>query len=271
MIMSRSRVALGVFFLIGFGVPWATAIVARLKHVNFPQITPVFMTGMACCSVAGIVATYLEGGGSGLRDLAKRCLLYRVPVIWWAYALFLPLAVHITATLFFTALHHRIVPIRPMNLLHQWWLPYSWVFGLLQGPLGEELGWRGYLLPRLLRHYSPLRASILVGFVWAAWHFEIFFHSAAADALFAATTMAFSILMTVLFLHTRGSVLLAITMHGTVIPGRDIAQALFPTASQPPDWLRAVVAIATAVTVVAIMRGNLGYAHSIQPLRYAGS
>jgi len=67
----RSRTALAVFFLVGFGIPWTGAIVAWLKHVNSPQITPAFMITGAFCSVAGVLATYLEGGVSGLRDLAK--------------------------------------------------------------------------------------------------------------------------------------------------------------------------------------------------------
>lgn len=169
------------------------------------------------------------------------------------------------------AAHHRLVPIRPMNLFHQWWMLYVWAFGLFQGPLGEELGWRGYLLPRLLRQHTPLRPSVLLGIVWAAWHFEIFFHSVSADALFFASAVAPSILMTALFLHTQGSVLLAITMHGSVLPGRDIAQALFPTADQPPDWLTASVAIAIAGIIVVITRGSLGSAQKQAALRYAES
>jgi len=260
-----------VFFLVGFGVPWAPAIAARLRHVSFPYATPAFMIGAAFCSVAGVLATYVEGGRFGLRDLARRCVLYRVSVVWWIYALFLPLGGHVIATVFYCAAHHRLVPIRPMNLFHQWWMLYVWAFGLLQGPLGEELGWRGYLLPRLLRQHSPLSASVVLGIIWAAWHFEIFFHSVSADALFFASAVALSILMTVLFLHTRGSVLLAIIMHGSVIPGTDIARALFPTADLPPDWLRAEVAIAIAVILVAITRGSLGRTQKQAALRYAES
>ena len=174
-------------------------------------------------------------------------------------------------TLLHCAAHHRLVPIAPMNLFHQWWMLYVWTFGVLQGPLGEELGWRGYLLPRLLRQHSPLTASVVLGIIWAAWHFEIFFHSVSADALFFASAVALSILMTVLFLHTRGSVLLAIIMHGSVIPGRDIARALFPTTDQPPDWLRAVVAIAIAVIIVAITSGSLGRVKKQASLSYAES
>ena len=83
--------------------------------------------------------------------------------------------------------------------------------------------------------------------------------------------MALSILMTVLFLHTRGSVLLAITMHGTGPPGKDIAQALFPTADQPPDWLRTAVVIAIAIVMAGVTRGDLGPVQKQPALRYAES
>ena len=61
--------------------------------------------------------------------------------------------------------------------------------------------------------------------------------------------------MTVLFWHTQGSVLLAIAMLGTL--GRDIAQGLFPTATPPPDWLRAVDLIAITAVIVAVTPGKL--------------
>src|SRR5215813_9767980 len=140
MTTSRSRIALTAFFLVGFGIPWAGAIVARLHHVNSPQLTHGFMIAGAFCSVGGVLATYLESGASGLRDLAKRCVIYRVPVVWWIYALFLPLAVHVVATLIYAAAHKQVVSIQPANLFCQWWRLYIWALGLLQGPLAEELG-----------------------------------------------------------------------------------------------------------------------------------
>lgn len=53
-------------------------------------------------------------------------------------------------------------------------------------------------------------------------------------ALFTASTVAVSILMTVLFLHTCGSVLLAIVMHGSILPGKDIASISFPSRPAAP-------------------------------------
>jgi uncharacterized protein len=172
-------------------------------------------------------------------------------VAWWFYALFLALAMHAVATIIYGAVHGRVGPITQMELLHQWWLFYMFVFGLFQGPLAEELAWRGFLLPRLLEKYSPLEASLILGLIWGAWHINVFFSSISTWVFFTASTVALSILMTVMFLHTRGSVLLAIVMHWSVVPGKYIIGTLFPATQEPPDWLRAVLLIAVAVTIVA--------------------
>lgn len=244
---------MAIFFVIAFGIPWGTWIALRIRHVDFTQGTPLgFMVGAVFCSVAGVVATYIEDGLFGVKELARRCALYRVSVVWWLYALFLALGVHVAATIIYGTVQGRVGPVRPLEVFRQWWLFYVFVFGLFQGPLAEELGWRGFLLPRLLKNFSPLLAGVIVGLVWAAWHINMFLSPTPTLALFTVSAVALSILMTVLFLHTRGSVLLAIVMHWSVMPGKEIARISFPSAPEPPDWLRAVLAIAVAMIVVAV-------------------
>lgn len=246
------------FFLVSFGIPWATWIALRISHTSFTKGPPLgLMVGAAFCSVGGVVATYIESGRSGLKDLARRCVLYRVSVTWWLYALFLALGVHVTATVLYAAVHGGVGPIRPLELFRQWWLFYMFVFGLFQGPLAEELGWRGFLLPRLLNNYSPLQASVILGLIGAAWHINVFFSPISTVALFTASIVAASILTTVMFLHTRGSVLLTIVMHWSIMPGKDLARISFPSAQEPPDWLRAIVGIAVALAIVVATRGRL--------------
>jgi len=250
---SRGSAATIVFFAVAFGVPWGTWIALRARHVSFAQGPPLaFMLGAAFCSIAGVIATFIEAGLSGIKDLARRCVLYRVPIAWWLYALLMPLGVHVVATFIYGTVHGRVGPIRPTELFHQWWLFYIFVFGLFQGPLAEELGWRGFLLPRLLSKHSALTASMIAGLIWAGWHINMFSSLLSSLALFTASAVALSVLMTVLFLHTRGSVLLAIVMHGSGLPGKDIARIWFPTAAEPPDWIRAVILIAVAGIVVGI-------------------
>lgn len=85
-------------------------------------------------------------------------------------------------------------------------------FYILQdpGPLGEELGWRGYLLPRLLCLTDPIRASILVGLIWGLWHLPAFFVSSTAQSgnvfLFQlGNWIGWSILTTWVFIRMRGN------------------------------------------------------------------
>lgn len=104
--------------------------------------------------------------------------------------------------------------------LNLWYLgPTILVTTLLvdAGPMGEELGWRGYALPRLLTLFgSPLKAALLLGVVWGIWHLPAFFISGTAQHdlgmgifwLILGTTLV-SIIMTWLYQRTGGDVLAA--------------------------------------------------------------
>jgi membrane protease YdiL (CAAX protease family) len=89
------------------------------------------------------------------------------------------------------------------------------------GPLGEELGWRGYALPRLSAAQTPLIASIIVGILWGLWHLPLFWirDSIQADipiAWFMVSIVAESILYTWVYRHTQGSVLLVGLFHAAI-------------------------------------------------------
>src|SRR6266404_3449149 len=86
------------------------------------------------------------------------------------------------------------------------------------GPLNEELGWRGFALPRLLQRRSPLAASVGLGVVWAFWHLLVFFvpgwpgHGQSL-ATYVVIVVCYSIFMTAAHLSTRGSLLIAVLFH----------------------------------------------------------
>ena|SRR5215469_186387 len=114
------------------------------------------------------------------------------PLVWWIYALFMPLGVPVIATLFYAAAHKQVVPFKPANLFDRWWMLYMGAFVLLQGPLAEEFGWRGYLLPRLLRKHTRLNASVLFGRCLGCLALRDLFPLGSADALFFASAVALS-------------------------------------------------------------------------------
>ena len=148
--------------------------------------------------------------------------------------------------------------------------PSQW-FMVLLGPvfalplfLGEELGWRGYALPRLQQKHSGLWSSVIVGVLWTFWHAPAFWApegtaiSGQPVTLFAVGwylifTIGLSILHTFIYNNTKGSVLLAVLFHG-VYTGPNVFP-LFPDISSTalnqivklaviPIWVIAILIIA---------------------------
>lgn len=97
---------------------------------------------------------------------------------------------------------------------------------VLQGPLGEEFGWRGFLMNRLMISYNGIISSLLIGFVWSFWHLPLFFIQGTIQLqmmqqhTFLGTisgyifyTILISILISIVFLRTKKSVWAAILFH----------------------------------------------------------
>ena len=78
----------------------------------------------------------------------------------------------------------------------------------LGGPLGEEIGWRGYALPKLMKRYSPFIASLILGLVWAFWHLPAFFIAGSSQEgisfpLYIINTIVLTLIITILYLRTK--------------------------------------------------------------------
>ncbi|HEY3060356.1 MAG TPA: type II CAAX endopeptidase family protein [Chloroflexota bacterium] len=100
-------------------------------------------------------------------------------------------------------------------------LPRLLVTAVLFGPLGEEPGWRGYLLPLLERHVGLLRASLVVGVIWAAWHLPLFLvqntiQYATPALTYLAWVAGLSVLFAWVYAQSGRSVLLTVLLHAAV-------------------------------------------------------
>jgi membrane protease YdiL (CAAX protease family) len=224
--------ALRVFILVAFGVPWIGWITLTVTGVDpqEPLGQALFYSGGAC-SVAGLVAAFLSGGSAGLRSLLAKCVSARASLAWWAIALLLPVVVDLGAIIIYGWSHGGLGEFHASGFLTLV-APASLV-AILSGPLGEEIGWRGFLLPRCLANSSPLRASVVVGLTWVVWHLPLYYDGIFADAallsLFTVDILCSSIILTAMFLRTGGSVLLAMVFHWTSNVGQPVAGAMFPS------------------------------------------
>ena len=123
----------------------------------------------------------------------------------------------------------------------------------LAGPW-EELGWRGFALPRLLDRWNPLIASGILGVAWATWHLPLLL---AGDLPWpdVAVILAISIPFTALFLYTRGSMLLAFLMHGSVNAAAGVVVPMFEgNAVDRLYWMMAAVGVLASLLLVLAHR-----------------
>ncbi len=203
-------------------------------------------------SLAALVVAAL---GGGLATLLARLGRVRVGARWYAVAFGLPIAVMGVAIALFVVLGGDVgAPVLGLGTLAAllgWWLLRT----LAGGGLGEELGWRGFALPRLQARMGAVRASALLGVVWALWHLPLVFVSSspllqgAVLALFIAP-MAF--VYTWLFNGTGGSVLLPVLLHGTQNGvSAFLERSLLPGLAEADGWIVFRVLLLVAVAVAA--------------------
>ena len=148
------RQPLSVFFVLAFAISWLPYPFYVLGLLPGPLFLPFGPL------VAAVTVIAITEGKRGLRQLGSRMLRWRVRWWWWAVAVGLPLAVLATST----ALTVQVWGASTVSWSGVPWLSFVGAFALrlvnpLDGPMGEEPGWRGYALPKLFSALSPLAAA----------------------------------------------------------------------------------------------------------------
>jgi len=211
--------------------------------------------------------TGVIGGREGVRRLLRRIVLWRVGFRWYLVVLLGIPAVVVLSTLFLPgALASFKASAVPSTLFL--YVVAGPVFLFAGGPVFEEIGWRGFALPRLQRLYGPLIGSLVLGVLWALWHLPLFLipswdtpHGNPIDVvLFVIWAVSITITFTWVFNNTKGSVLLVILAHGSVNSAAVAVFGLFPAPAVTGGIANFVIGFGVvALVVVALTRGRLGY------------
>ena len=203
-----------------------------------------------------MIVAGLASGRHEVAVLLRRLVRWRVPAVWWAVALLGPVTLIGAAVLADLALGATADPavrfpgwaVLPLLLA---------VRILVGGPLGEELGWRGFLLPRFLPRWGALGASLVIAPLWFAFHLPVFLAGPATaqrpPLLFLLWVVPLSVLHTWLYLHARCSVAVVIVFHGMIDTAASLLFPLFSGADYTRMWwLLVVLTTAWAVAVVRL-------------------
>jgi membrane protease YdiL (CAAX protease family) len=189
----------------------------------------------------------------------------RAAANWVIVALVLPLAMIVVAIAVSVLAFDAPTPVITIALLGVLATEFVRIL-FFGGPLGEELGWRGFALPRLQARRTAYGASLLLGLVWGLWHIPLYFvpgtgqfetvsgglSPAFAIGAFVVWTIGLSILFTWLFNESKGSLIVVILFHTSINLGAFVPAAVGSTGAT--SFLYAIVTWVVAVIVISRYR-----------------
>lgn len=179
-----------------------------LVAAYLPRLLVVAGPASAAC-----ITAYLSGGKPAAIALVRRLHPLQSNALWWGVLPVVGLTVGYIAFLWggaSTALLLTLLKAHGLTLCTHFALQ------ILMIGVGEELGWRGWLLPHLARRHTLLSASLITGVVWLFWHGPLLLGGVRIVIPFALTVFALSVLFAWLLQKTRGDVFVLALAHGSV-------------------------------------------------------
>jgi pimeloyl-ACP methyl ester carboxylesterase/membrane protease YdiL (CAAX protease family) len=215
------------YYFLTFGLSWGGFLLvvgpSSLVNTNWQaegKFLTAIMVMLAGPGVAGLLLIGLVDGRAGYRSLLLRLLKWRVGVRWYALAI-LPAPIVTAGVLFTLSITSPLLTATNTAAI------VLAGFGAAMTTVLEEIGWTGFVVPRLRRRHSVPMAGLIVGVLWGLWHLlqQVFVSGTYASGIplpafmmlsvFAAVSSltAYRVLMVWLYDRT-GSLLVTTLMHG---------------------------------------------------------
>ena len=259
------------FFSLTFIVSWLLWIAAAaiLHRAGSPPsglqaiIGFLYILGVFAPSLVALALTARADGRAGTLALLRRTVKWSVSARWYVFAISFMATIKLAVALLL-----RIAtgawpafgqePVYIMAIAIVFSTPVQ---------AGEEIGWRGYALPRLAERLGLARAGIILGVIWACWHLPFFFvpgtdKSGQSFPVYLLSVTALSVAMAWLYWRTNGSLLLTMLMHAAVNNTKDIvpsavsaATNAFSISSSLVAWLSVAILWICAAYFLVRMRG----------------
>jgi membrane protease YdiL (CAAX protease family) len=255
---------LPVYFALTFLVAWLLWYAATaLGGDSANQF--LFLPGAFAPGIVAVVLTARAEGAPGVRALLAPLFKWEVGARWYLFALLFMAAIKLTVALVFRVATGDWPRFGDTPLILM--LAATLVSTLALGQSGEEVGWRGYALPRMATRLGLGPASLILGVIWALWHLPLFFVPGTSTTgqsfpLYLLQVTALSVALAWLWWRTGGSLLLTMLLHAAVNNTKDIvpsavegADATFGLSASVVGWLTVLLLWICAGYFLAQLRG----------------
>lgn len=211
------------FFILTFLLAWIIWLPLGLLA---PEQVLLSLPGVWAPTVSALILIGLSEGWGGVKRFLRKVLHWRVGLGWYLVVLFSVAVIAYLAIgiglLFGVPAPEITLPagVPRDGLLVA--LPIIFLLNIfVGGPLAEDIGWRGYILPKLREHMSALNASLVIGIVWAVWHLPFFGFpwrevvGGIPFLWFALLTTGWSVLFAWVYINTE-SILMPVLFHAAI-------------------------------------------------------
>jgi membrane protease YdiL (CAAX protease family) len=246
------------YFLLTYAMSWTCFIgVAVLSHepastsltlVAIQQV--LVLLGAITPSLVALWLTANAGPPGQTQKLISGIGKWKVGVQWYVFA-----AGFIIGTKLLVALLYKFITGSWPAFGQQAW--YTMLVAVLFSTwvqAGEEIGWRGFALPRMSARFGLPLSTVLLGVVWACWHLPLFFVRDASlfgqsFPLYLIQVTALSVIIGWLYWQTKGSLLLTMLLHAAINNTKDIVPSAVPGATNLFALSHSLVAWLTVVVL----------------------
>ncbi len=221
---------LRIFFVITFFITWALWLPSVLKALGISVPIGFLIISMMASFTPSIVGLILHRRFLGTElfkiDMRERLTFY-FKKRWLIGILILFFG---TSTVSYFLMRLFVRNFVPVNTMPWYMAPLVFIqILLIGGALGEEFGWRGFVLPRLLKITRPMYASLILGVLWSIWHLPLFFMEGTVQSnmpiwQFMIQNIVIAYFYTWLYKRTSGNLWMMIYLHAIA----NTASALVP-------------------------------------------
>jgi uncharacterized protein len=238
-----------LYFVLAYVVSWATWPLVILN----PESSPLVPFGPL---IAAVVVALLAGGLRELRALLGQLLRWRVHPIWYVIALLGPFVLAAGAAALAVAAG---APAPNLEAYTDWLgIGGTLLSTMVIVGLFEEVGWRGFALPRLQRRLDALWAALVLGVVWAVWHLPELISDPTGQRpplQYVVWILAQSVILAWLYNSTNGSLPIVIICHAAInTAGRFMLPEFSGDAYQVVWWF--MVALYVVIAVIVTLLGG---------------